>query len=146
LKVVGEKDHVKLVSITDVFWPNGRTTFEVTWDLSVRKIDDNSCEYTNHVTACAIKPFLAFIEERGISGSHDTDAFRAFLGKEGIKPVIPGKSNRMKRIRHAKKDYKKRNVVEHCFCRLKDFRRIATRYDKLAQNFFSALCFAATLA
>ncbi|MBM3551100.1 MAG: IS5/IS1182 family transposase, partial [Alphaproteobacteria bacterium] len=31
-------------------------------------------------------------------------------------------------------------------CRLKDFRRIATRYDKLAQNFFSALCFVATLA
>jgi hypothetical protein len=45
---VGEKDHVKLLSITDVFSPNGRTTSEVTWDLSVTKIDDNSCEYTNH--------------------------------------------------------------------------------------------------
>ena len=73
---------MKLVSITDVFSPNGRTTFEVTWDLSVRKIDDNSCEYTNHVTACATEPFLAFIEERGSSGGHDTDAFRAFLVKE----------------------------------------------------------------
>jgi transposase len=41
----------------------------------------------------------------------------------------------MKRIRHAKKDYKKRNVSERCFGRLKDFQRIATRYDKLAQNF-----------
>ena len=58
----------------------------------------------------------------------------------------PGKSNRKKRIRHAKKDYKKRNVIERCFGRLKDFRRIATRYDKLAQNFFSAFCFVATLA
>jgi transposase len=38
------------------------------------------------------------------------------------------------------------NVVERCFCRLKDFRRIATRYDKLARNFFSAICFVATLA
>jgi hypothetical protein len=64
---VGEKDHVKLLSITDVFSPNGRTTSEVTWDLSVRKIDDNSCEYTNHVTARATEPFLAFIEEHGIS-------------------------------------------------------------------------------
>jgi hypothetical protein len=64
---VGEKDHVKLVSITDVFSPNGRTTSEVTWDLSVRKIDGNSCEYTNHVTARATEPFLAFIEEHGIS-------------------------------------------------------------------------------
>jgi transposase len=70
------------------------------------------------------------------SGGHDTDAFRAFLGKEGIKPVIPGKSNRKKRIRHAKKAYRNRNVIERCFGRLKDFRRIATRYDKLAQNFF----------
>jgi transposase len=40
----------------------------------------------------------------------------------------------------------KRSVVERCFCRLKDWRRIATRYDKLAQNFFSALCFVAILA
>ena len=77
---------------------------------------------------------------------YDTDAIRAFLEERGIKPVIPGKANRKKKIRHDKKTYKGRNVVERCFCRLKDFRRIATRYDKLAQNFFSALCFVATLA
>jgi transposase len=76
----------------------------------------------------------------------DTDAFRAFLKKNGIRAVIPGKSNRKKRIRHDKQAYKGRNVVERCFCRLKDFRRIATRYDKLARNFFSAICFVATLA
>jgi hypothetical protein len=40
---IGEKEHAKLVSTTDVFSPNGRTTSEVTWDLSVKKIDDNSC-------------------------------------------------------------------------------------------------------
>jgi len=77
---------------------------------------------------------------------YDTDAFRAFLKDNKIKPVIPGKSNRKKRIRYDKQAYKGRNVVERCFCRLKDFRRIATRYDKLARNFFSALCFVATLA
>jgi transposase len=77
---------------------------------------------------------------------YDTNAFRAFLKSNDIKPVIPGKSNRKKRIRHDKEAYKGRNVVERCFCRLKDFRRIATRYDKLARNFFSALCFVATLA
>jgi transposase len=70
---------------------------------------------------------------------------RAFLKKRGIKAVIPGKANRKKKIRHDKKAYRGRNVVERCFCRLKDFRRIATRYDKLAQNYFSALCFVATL-
>ena len=77
---------------------------------------------------------------------YDTDAIRAFLKKRKINAVIPGKSNRKRKIRHDKKAYKGRNVVERCFCRLKDFRRIATRYDKLAQNFFSALCFVATLA
>ncbi|MGI8568175.1 MAG: transposase [Methylocella sp.] len=71
---------------------------------------------------------------------------QAFLKDHKIKPVIPGKSNRKKRIRHDKKAYRNRNVIERCFGRLKDFRSIATRYDKLAQNFFSALCFAATLA
>jgi transposase len=77
---------------------------------------------------------------------YDTDAFRCFLKANDIKAVIPGKSNRKKRIRYDKQTYKGRNVVERCFCRLKDFRRIATRYDKLARNFFSALCFVATLA
>ncbi len=41
---------------------------------------------------------------------------------------------------------KRRNVIERCFGRLKDFRRIATRYDKLAGNFFSALCLVAIVA
>ena len=77
---------------------------------------------------------------------YDTDAFRRYLEEHGIAPVIPGKSNRKKPIRFDKLDYKVRNVVERCFCRLKDFRRIATRHDKLARNFFSALCFVATLA
>jgi transposase len=77
---------------------------------------------------------------------YDTDAFRRYLKDQGIKPVIPGKSNRKKRIRYDKEAYKGRNVIERCFCRLKDFRRIATRYDKLARNFLSAVCFVAVLA
>jgi transposase len=77
---------------------------------------------------------------------YDTDALRGFLKAHGIRAVIPGKSNRKRKIRHDKEAYKRRNVVERCFCRLKDFRRIATRYDKLAQNFLSALCLVATIA
>jgi transposase len=57
-----------------------------------------------------------------------------------------GRSNRKKRIRHDKQAYKVRNVIERCYCRLKDFRRIAKRYDKLARNYFSALCLVATVA
>ena len=87
----------------------------------------------------------------GIAGlvadkGYDTDAFRAWLKEHQIKTVIPGKSTRKKRIRYDKEAYKGRNVVERCFCRLKDWRRIATRYDKLARNYFSALCFVAMLA
>jgi transposase len=89
--------------------------------------------------ACVVGELLA---DKG----YDTDAFRALLKESGIKAVILGKSNRKKRIRYDKKAYKGQNVVERCFSRLKDFRRIATRYDKLARNFFSAICFVATLA
>jgi transposase len=51
-----------------------------------------------------------------------------------------------KRIRYDKEAYKDRNVVERCFRRLNDWRRVATRYDKLARNYFSTLCFVATSA
>jgi transposase len=67
------------------------------------------------------------------------------LREARIRPVIPGRSNRKKRIRHDKQAYKGRNVIERCYCRLKDFRRVATRYDKLARNYFSTLCLAAVV-
>ena len=86
------------------------------------------------------------IKELLADKGYDTNAFRAFLKDQKIKPVIPGKTSRKKRIRHDKKAYKCGNVVERCFCRRKDFRRIATRYDKLAGNFFSALCLVAIVA
>lgn len=86
------------------------------------------------------------IKELIADKGYDSDAIRTFLKARGIKPVIPGKSNRKNKIRHDKQAYKKRNVVERCFGRLKDWRRIATRYDKFAQNFLSALCFVAILA
>ena len=46
----------------------------------------------------------------------------------------------------SKRAYKRRNVIERCFCRLKDFRRVATRYDKLAKNFLAADRLAAIVA
>jgi len=47
-------------------------------------------------------------------------------------PVSPGRANRKKRIRHDKQAYEGRNVIERCYCRLKDFRHTATCNDKLA--------------
>jgi transposase len=67
--------------------------------------------------------------------AYDSDSFRKSLRQDGITPVIPGRSNRKKRIHY---DLQGSNVIERCCCRLKDFRRLATRYDKLTRNFFSA--------
>lgn len=64
----------------------------------------------------------------------------------GAKPVIPNKSNRVVIHRFDKRAYKGRNVIERCFCRLEDFRRIATRYDKLARNFLATVHLAALVA
>ena len=60
--------------------------------------------------------------------------------------LIPNKSNRVTLHSFSKRAYKGRNVIERCFCRLKDFRRVATRYDKLARNFMAAVHLAAIVA
>ena len=59
--------------------------------------------------------------------------------------MIPGKANRKRKIFLDKARYKSRHLVENAFCRLKDFRRVATRYDKLARNFLSAVALATLL-
>jgi transposase len=77
--------------------------------------------------------------------AYDADKLRRFLIDRGTTPVIPNNPTR-KRIQpfdpHA---YKQRNLVERMFCKLKDWRRIATRYDKLATTFASAVCIAAII-
>ena len=58
-------------------------------------------------------------------------------------PVIPNNPTRKHRHPFDPVAYKQRNLIERMFCRLKDFRRIATRYDKLAVNFAAAVTLAA---
>ena len=77
---------------------------------------------------------------------YDADALRRSLRKAGTVPVIPGRTNRKRRVRYDKTRYRDRHFVENAFCRLKDFRRVATRYDKLAINFLSAVALAAIVA
>ncbi|WP_410051584.1 transposase [Bradyrhizobium sp. SZCCHNR2020] len=72
--------------------------------------------------------------------------FRKTLRGAGTTPIIPGRSNRKRRIRYDERCYRDRWLIEAMFCRLKDFRRIATRYDKLAANFLSAAALAAVVA
>lgn len=77
---------------------------------------------------------------------YDSDKLRAKIREKGAKPVIPGRKSRKKPIRFDKVRYKFRWMVEAVFCRLKDFRRVATRYDKLARNFISTLAIATIVA
>ena len=77
---------------------------------------------------------------------YDADWLRADLREKGITPVIPGTRARKRKIRHDRQRYRERWRIEATFCRLKDFRRIATRYDKLARNYASAVALAAVVA
>ncbi len=78
--------------------------------------------------------------------SYDANRIRAALRERGTIPVIPGRQNRQHPIQYDERRDKDRCRVEAMFCRLKDFRRIATRYDKLARNFLSAVSLAAAAA
>ena len=82
------------------------------------------------------------IADRGYDANH----LRAALKKAGTKPVIPGTRSRKRPIQYDKRRYKDRWRIEAMFSRLKDFRRVATRYDKLAANFASTVALAATIA
>ena len=71
--------------------------------------------------------------------AYDSDAIRKELSLRGTTPVIPNNPTRKRLHPFDRKAYRMRNIIERTFSRLKDFRRIATRYDKLARNYMAAL-------
>jgi len=77
--------------------------------------------------------------------AYDSDGFRLFLRQRGTIPVIPNNPTRKRMHPFDTEAYKLRNLIERMFCRLKDWRRIATRYDKLARNFEAAVNIAALI-
>lgn len=81
------------------------------------------------------------IADRG----YDADWLVAALKKNGITPCIPPRITRKKKRRYSKHLYKQRHKIEIMFGRLKDWRRIAMRYDRCAHTFFSAICIAAAV-
>jgi transposase len=76
---------------------------------------------------------------------YDAEWFRDALEKKGIKPCIPGQKSRSLPIKYDKRRYKRRNRIEIMFGRLKDWRCVATRYDRCPTVLFSALALAATV-
>ena len=93
----------------------------------------------DHDVTCAealldgLEPHAIVIADKG----YDADRVRQHIRAQGAVPNIPNKSNRKKRYRWKKSIYRQRNLVERFFNKLKNFRRIATRYDKLGATFFA---------
>jgi len=77
---------------------------------------------------------------------YDSNAIRRQIGERGAFANIPPKANRIWKNCFSPFLYRDRNAIERMFCRIKDFRRIATRYDRKAENFLAAVQIAATVA
>ena len=70
--------------------------------------------------------------------AYDSQEVRQQIKDEGALPVIPNRSNATRKAYCPRRIYRHRHKIENYFCRIKDWRRIATRYDKLARNYLSA--------
>lgn len=92
-------------------------------------------------------PLLKDLRPGSVSAdkAYDSDAIIEHLSATGIEAVIPPRSNRLVQRPFDKHLYKNRNLVERFFCRIKQFRRIATRYDKLAARFASFVALVAAV-
>lgn len=90
------------------------------------------------VLCAAGRPLRYLLGRKG----YDADSLRHSLREADAILVIPGRRNGKRTIAYDKRRYRGYHLVENAFCRLKDFRRVATRYDKLAANFLSAVALA----
>ena len=77
--------------------------------------------------------------------AYDSAKFREELDEHEAKAVIPNRCNRTQPFSFNKGLYKLRWRIETAFNRLKDFRRVATRYDRLARNYLACVCLVAAL-
>ena len=87
----------------------------------------------------ALPPSSELIADKG----YDSDELRLWLAERGTTAIIPPKRNRKIKPPCDKTIYRQRNVIERMFCRLKDWRRIATRFDRKITNFLAAITIAA---
>ena len=76
---------------------------------------------------------------------YDSNEFMKAIEMSGAQPVIPPKSNRLNQRAYDKEVYKERNLIERLFQKLKNFRRVATRYERLARNYMGMLQIAAVM-
>lgn len=100
---------------------------------------------SDHKTArqclAAMPPAQHLIADKG----YDSADLREWLQQRGTAPVIPPRSNRKVQYAYDKRLYRERNIIERTFNRFKDFRRIATRFDRKLKTYMAALCIVATV-
>ena len=89
----------------------------------------------------ALPPSAELVADKG----YDSRALREWLEARGTIPVIPPRSYRKVQYACDRTVYRQRNIIERMFCRLKDWRRIATRYDRNLKSFMSAVALAAAV-
>jgi transposase len=102
-------------------------------------------QVSDYTGAAALLGSLPAAEWMIADRGYDADWFREALKDKGIRPCIPGRKSRGKAVLYDKRRYRRRNRIEIMFGRLKDWRRVATRYDRCAKTFLSAVALAATV-
>ena len=95
------------------------------------------------IGAAALMNGLPEAEWRLADRGCDADWFRETLVDQGTKPCIPGRKSRKKTVKYDKRRYKRRHRLKKMFGKLKNWRRIATRYDRSPTVFLSAIPLAA---
>lgn len=94
-----------------------------------------------HALVGAAGSFRRLLADKG----YDADHFRQKLAEQQAEAVIPARAKRKRPAPHDPIAYRDRNTVERLWARLKDYRRVATRYDKRADTFLSGVLIAATV-
>jgi len=78
--------------------------------------------------------------------AYDADSLRSWLELRRVEAIIPSTATRTVPYPLDRAAYRRRNLIERLFCRLKNWRRLATRYDRLARNYLAALALVAVVA
>jgi transposase len=100
---------------------------------------------SDYTGAAALMKSLTAAEWLLADRGYDADWFRDTLIDKGTKRCIPRRKSRKKTVKYDKHRYKRRNRIERMFGRIKDWRRVATRYDRSPTVFLSAIALAATV-
>jgi transposase len=129
----------------------GRSRGGLSTKIHAATIDEN-CSVALHLTAGHAYDGRQFeflyeslardhaLESVARNKGYDADRIRERLSDDGLLAIIPPIPSRVRKLHYDKALYRERNRIERFFNKLKNFRPIATRYDKLEKTFFAALC------